>query len=1183
MLPSGQAVKTLKMAASQGEAQILYAVRMVKGVETKRVRGYYSLREVLDRMLEDTRLEAVQDDKSRSYIIKPRAEKGGEVQERSENEPPIIEKTETQMNLEDTSNKKKTISVLYKRLLALAAVSLSNLSAQEDSQGEEFIHELSPFVVDASSDVGYRATQTLAGSRLKSGLRDIGSAISVVTSEFLNDTGSTSVKDVLVYTTNTEVGGIGGNFGGDVDGFINVIRRPENATRIRGLGAADKARNFYLTDIPFDTYNTNRIEIQRGPNAILFGLGQPSGVINNSLIRAEFTDSGEVGIQVDSFGSKRSTFNVNRELSDDRLAVFIAGVYEEKKFEQNPAFERNKRIYGSLHWKISENSSLVANLETGKIDANRPRPGPLNDYLSTWYDFGRPILDEWDDSRLPSPAGRNPGLHGSQGGFLFGPGTYFFDPDSSVHHPVGGEGMINGGVVTGAGAAIAGAMLPLDLLAQRYGQSPSSPLIPGIEPFGNDRAFYKQPSLTDDSIYNFRKILLEGPNSGQNSDFTAYNFTFEQRFLNGNAGIELAFDQQEYNTSNHSAVGGGRGGALHLDFNRELLGGRPNPNFGGVAVFGFDSGDSSISDREGARATAFYNLDFGDVSNSDWVGRTIGKMVFTGLLNSQKIYSESYQYADVADPIVAELQPSVATNANLWNAGTYRALPIAGLEPGQTLIDLASKGDLANIRIGGITAPQVNPSNGTYSFWNQNTQQFEDTQIPTYSQFNRPDLAAFGGSKDLIEIDSTVLLAQNYFLSGNLVTTVGWRRDDVSQFDAGSAPPNPIMKNRRVDILNPSWVLPTDPTLEANKDVWSYGGVFHMPENFMEKLPFSPGLSFHYSESSNFNPLGRRVNVENTQLGAPSGETVEEGFTISLLENKLFLKFNWYETSQNNNSDFGRAVLTGVERMLRQEIESINDPANVGIDIEDIPIPPQVIMDLMGFEFDYANLTATSSISNQVTGVSDLVAKGMEMEMSYNPKPNITFVLNVGKQNASKSNISPAVGRLIDSYVIPEMINGPYADLLVTSIPNEPTVRSYITNNVINPFLLRQYQDGGPVTEMKEWHASFIGNYQFAEKAGWLKGFGVGGAVRWQDKSSIGFPVVYDATTDSYIQDVTNPWYGPTDTKVDAWIKYSTKLSEKVDWLMQLNVRNLLNDKALVPLSTQPDGTYAQFMVPEPV
>src|SRR6266567_2259739 len=72
--------------------------------------------------------------------------------------------------------------------------------------------ELSPFVVNAAEDKGYRATSTLAGTRLKTDLRDVGSAITVVTEEFLRDTGARNSEDLLILTPGTEIGGTRGNY-----------------------------------------------------------------------------------------------------------------------------------------------------------------------------------------------------------------------------------------------------------------------------------------------------------------------------------------------------------------------------------------------------------------------------------------------------------------------------------------------------------------------------------------------------------------------------------------------------------------------------------------------------------------------------------------------------------------------------------------------------------------------------------------------------------------------------------------------------------------------------------------------------------------------------------------------------------------------------------------------------------
>ena len=66
---------------------------------------------------------------------------------------------------------------------------------------------LSPFVVSTSKDTGYYAANTLAGSRMNTNIADLGAAISVVTKQQMEDTGSLDINDVFRYEINTEGSG----------------------------------------------------------------------------------------------------------------------------------------------------------------------------------------------------------------------------------------------------------------------------------------------------------------------------------------------------------------------------------------------------------------------------------------------------------------------------------------------------------------------------------------------------------------------------------------------------------------------------------------------------------------------------------------------------------------------------------------------------------------------------------------------------------------------------------------------------------------------------------------------------------------------------------------------------------------------------------------------------------------
>ena len=78
-------------------------------------------------------------------------------------------------------------------------------------------------------------------------MKDIAAAVSVVTKDFMNDIGARNLDDLLVYTTGTEVGGIGGNFSEATNSVLasgsemsneGTFQNVSTGTRVRGCSHA---------------------------------------------------------------------------------------------------------------------------------------------------------------------------------------------------------------------------------------------------------------------------------------------------------------------------------------------------------------------------------------------------------------------------------------------------------------------------------------------------------------------------------------------------------------------------------------------------------------------------------------------------------------------------------------------------------------------------------------------------------------------------------------------------------------------------------------------------------------------------------------------------------------------------------------------------------------------------------
>ena len=117
-----------------------------------------------------------------------------------------------------------------------------------------------------------------------------------------------------------------------------------------------------------DTYNTERVTINRGANSILFGVGSPAGIINTGLVKPTFGNRTQVTGRAGSYGSYRTTMDVERVLIEDKLSIRLTGLSEDTKFQQDPAFEEDQRIFMAATWKPTEDFTIRTNIEGGNIN-----------------------------------------------------------------------------------------------------------------------------------------------------------------------------------------------------------------------------------------------------------------------------------------------------------------------------------------------------------------------------------------------------------------------------------------------------------------------------------------------------------------------------------------------------------------------------------------------------------------------------------------------------------------------------------------------------------------------------------------------------------------------------------------------------------------------------------------------
>ncbi|MCC5839167.1 MAG: TonB-dependent receptor [Opitutales bacterium] len=160
-------------------------------------------------------------------------------------------------------------------LATVCAIGSLSLQAQTPPQDED-IFILDAFIVDGSAQRGYVATTSMSGTRLAQLVRDVPIPIDIITEDFIRDTGALTVRDALQYTAGVETDVLAAQAGENPA----VFQRNATSFRLRGFVSQAVLRHGFRREGGSDTINVTQVDVVRGPNALLYGIGNLGGVVN---------------------------------------------------------------------------------------------------------------------------------------------------------------------------------------------------------------------------------------------------------------------------------------------------------------------------------------------------------------------------------------------------------------------------------------------------------------------------------------------------------------------------------------------------------------------------------------------------------------------------------------------------------------------------------------------------------------------------------------------------------------------------------------------------------------------------------------------------------------------------------------------------------------------------------------
>ena len=172
-----------------------------------------------------------------------------------------------------------------------------------------------PTIIVTGQRGQYGVKSTTTATKTNTDIRNIPQALTVISEKQIEDQAIRSVAELLTFVP----GATSGTGESNRDQF--TLRGNNTTADFFVDGVRDDVQYFR------DFYNVDRVEVIKGPNAMIFGRGGGGGIVNRVTKRASFGEYREALTSTDSFGGVRLTGDFDQGLGRG-IGFRVNGLYE---------------------------------------------------------------------------------------------------------------------------------------------------------------------------------------------------------------------------------------------------------------------------------------------------------------------------------------------------------------------------------------------------------------------------------------------------------------------------------------------------------------------------------------------------------------------------------------------------------------------------------------------------------------------------------------------------------------------------------------------------------------------------------------------------------------------------------------------------------------------------------------
>lgn len=251
-------------------------------------------------------------------------------------------------------------------------------------------------------DEGYQAARSTTATKTDTPLLETPQAVTIVTRERIEDQGAQNLQDALNYAAGVRSDAYG------------LDSRSDNV-RVRGA-YPDEYRDglrrmvgYYTSNTRTEPYTLERIEVLRGPSAMLYGQGSTAGIINMVSKRPLVEPLREIGVQLGNYNRKQIQADLSGPLDAEGQWLYrLVALGRDSDTQVDYVDDDRKVVAPSLTWRPSAATSLTLQAlwqddHSGSTSQFFPFKGVVlpnpNGRIPTRRFVGDPDKDRYDSER----------------------------------------------------------------------------------------------------------------------------------------------------------------------------------------------------------------------------------------------------------------------------------------------------------------------------------------------------------------------------------------------------------------------------------------------------------------------------------------------------------------------------------------------------------------------------------------------------------------------------------------------------------------------------------------------------------------------------------------------------------------------------------------------------------------